>query len=521
MKSVMNHSFSDAPQIDAPRSVFDRSHGHKTTFDAGKLVPFYWDEVYPGDTFKCNVSILARLNTPLFPIMDNMYLDTHFFFVPYRLIWDNARKFFGEQHDPGDSIDYSVPTKISNATTGVSAGTLEDYLGIPPGIPSLVHSALPRRAYRLIWSEWFRDQNLQDGDDESSADESSGPTTGLALYNRGKRHDYFTSCLPWPQKGDAVDLPLGTSAEVKGIFGNSTATTITGSDWRETGGTLPQGITEGWSGSNVAIKEAGTTDYPNVYADLTNATAATINELREAFQVQKLLERDARAGTRYSEIIKNHFGVDFHDVTYRPEFLGGGSQPVNISQVAQTSNDGTNGAVGDLAAYGISSGSNHSFTKSFVEHGIVMGICSVRADLTYQQGIERQFLRSTRYDFYWPSLAHLGEQAVTNIEIYAQGDANDDLVFGYQERYAELRYKPSKITGQLRSSHATSLDSWHLSQEFSSLPTLGNTFIQENPPLDRCIAVPSEPHFVMDSYMNLICARPMPVFGVPGMIDHF
>jgi len=472
----------------------------------------------PGDTFNLNATVLARLNTPLFPIMDNMYLDTHFFFVPYRLIWDNARKFFGEQTDPGDSIAYTVPTYKSTAVTGLVANTMEDYLGMPIGIPDMVYSALPRRAYGAIYNEWFRDQNLQDSVVYSTADQTELVISGISLLNRGKRHDYFTSCLTSPQKGDAVSLPLGTTAPIETVSGLGVEGQFlkTSDDSAITTGALAESAAGVIAGAVPAYYDPDGT----LVADLSSATASTINDLREAFQVQKLLERDARGGTRYSEIVKNHFGVSFYDVSYRPEFLGGGSTRVNINQVQSNSN-ATGAQLGDLAAFGVAAGGGHSFTKSFVEHGLVMGICSVRADITYQQGLSRDLLRSTRYDFYWPSLAHLGEQAVTNIEIYAQGTSDDQNVFGYQERYAEYRYKPSRITGQLRSTHATPLDSWHLSQEFSTLPVLGDTFIQENPPLDRCVAVPSEPHFVMDTYINLKCARPMPVFGVPGMIDHF
>ena len=520
MKSVMNHSFSKAPSIEAPRSQFNRSHGYKSAFDAGQLIPFYCDDVMPGDTFNLRASVLARLNTPLFPIMDNMFLDTHFFFVPYRLIWANSRKFFGEQDNPGDSIDYSVPLMQSDTTSGFAENSIADYLGLPIGVASIDVSHLPVRAYFEIWNEWFRDQNLQNEVAVSTADATLSNYAGGTIRHRGKRHDYFTSCLPWPQKGDAVTLPLGTSADVLSVGGNSSPT------WKTStvSGAIP--IANAGDLSNYDLhKDMDSGEYikwddPGLYADLSTATAATVNDLREAFQVQKLLERDARGGTRYSEVIKNHFGVDFYDVSYRPEFLGGGTTPININQVTSNSN-ATGATLGDLAAYGVAAGSDHGFTKSFVEHGIVMGLVSVRADLTYQQGVPREFLRSTRYDFYWPSLAHLGEQAVTNIEIYTQGTSTDDNVFGYQERYAEYRYKPSRITGTLRSTAATPLDSWHLSQEFSSVPTLGETFIQENPPLDRCIATPSEPHFIFDSYITLKCARPMPVFGIPGMIDHF
>jgi hypothetical protein len=528
MKSVMQHNFSQAPTADIPRSSFNRSHGLKTTFDAGYLIPVYVDEALPGDTISMNPSMFARLNTPINPIMDNMFLDIHFFSVPVRQIWDNFRKFCGEQVDPGDSIDFTIPTMAAPATTGYSNETLSDYLGLPTKVPDYTHSALFHRAYGHIYNEWFRDQNLIDSVTVSTAD---GPdtTTNTTLLKRGKRHDYFTSCTPWLQKGDAVSLPLGTEAPVKGIGQTGTTYPEGSSTLYETGGSRT--IASGTTTATIRIEEdPNNAGLPGIYANLSDATAATINQLRQAFQIQKLLERDARSGTRYAEIVKSHFSVTFQDVTYRPEYLGGGSTPINIHTVAQTSSTDATTPQGNLSGFGTASMQEGGFTKSFTEHCIVMGIASVRADLTYQQGLNRMFSRSTRYDFYWPALAHIGEQAVLHKEINCQdpttdtgstGTVDNEKVFGYQERWAEYRYKPSMITGKMRSNDAASLDSWHLSQEFSGLQTLGQTFIEETPPMDRVVAVTTEPDFTMDCYFNLQCARPMPLYSVPGLIDHF
>jgi len=532
MQSVMAHSFSQAPTADIPRSTFNRSHGYKTTFDAGKLIPIFVDEALPGDTLNLNPTLFARLNTPIYPIMDNLFMDVHWFSVPYRQIWANFRKFCGEQVDPGDSTDYTVPVILAGQTNSIGIGDLGDYFGLPIQKDSLGISALPFRAYRHIYNEWYRDQNLIDSVDINVSDGPDANTHAGFFDNpldRGKRHDYFTSCLPWLQKGDAIDLPLGSEAPV--LY--DTAIANTGAAEADTNVfARASASNEEWGyGSDpdtfTAILSSG--DTYSLKADLSAATASTINELRQAFQIQKLLERDARSGTRYAEIVKSHFGVTFQDVTYRPEYLGGNSVPINISQVPQTSESGTT-PQGNLAAYGTAMMNGGGFTKSFTEHCVVMGIASVRADLTYQQGLDRMWSRSTRYDFFWPALSHIGEQAVLNKELYAQdqtvdtgatGTPDNERVFGYQERWAEYRYKQSKITGQLRSSAALSLDAWHLSQEFSSLPELNEVFITESPPMDRVVAVPSEPDFLMDCYFNYQCARPMPLFSVPGLIDHF
>lgn len=519
----MTHQFSRNPRAEIQRSTFDRTHGHKTSFDAGYLIPFLADEALPGDTFNVSSTLFARMATPVFPIMDNLFMDTHFFAIPYRLIWSNWERFNGAQDNPGDSTDYVCPT-ITTAG-GVSEGSLSDYLGIPIDVAGLEFDSFWHRAYNLTWNTWYRDQNLQDS---VVVDLDDGPDdeADYVLLRRGKRHDYFTSALPWPQKGDSVSVPLG---DVAPVIGDNT--TIRFHDSNEDMTAISQSAgnaivrSEGnWTtgASGIAFGTQADLSLTGLEADLSSATASTINQLRQSFQIQKMLERDARGGTRYVELIYSHFGVTSPDYRMqRPEYLGGGSTPVNITPVQQTSSTDGTSPQGNLAAYGTAVGMNHGFTKSFTEHCIILGLVSIRADLTYQQGLPRMFSRQTRYDFYWPALAHIGEQAVLNKEIYAQGTAADDNVFGYQERYAEYRYKPSLITGALRSTAATPLDAWHLSQEFGSLPVLDDTFIVENPPVDRVVATPSEPHFIFDSYTRMRCARPMPVFGIPGLIDHF
>jgi hypothetical protein len=520
------------------RTKFDRSHVYKTTFDAGKLIPVFVDEVLPGDTTRMSVNYFARLATPIKPIMDNIYLDWFFFFVPNRLVWDHWQNFCFEQEDPDDSTDYVIPTTSAGDTSDTSkaVGSLWDYFGLPIGLSNgsgVNVSALPFRAVYLIWNEWFRDENLQKSvkiqkgdvnevlDSSRTSDQPSWVSdltvSGYVCPPRGKRHDYFTSALPWTQKGPGVDISLTGNAPIMATTNTQPAPHVPGIYVARDGASSTQFAAMTWDTSPANVASG------SVYADLSDVSAITINGLRTAFQMQKFYERLARGGSRYTEVLRSFFGVVSPDARLqRPEFLGSFTKMVMVNPIAQTSATNDTSPQGNLSAYGVTASNFHGFTKSFVEHGYIIGFVCARADLTYQQGINKMWLRSTVYDFYWPTFAHLGEQAIELREIYAQGTEADTTVFGYQERYAEYRYKPSQITGKFRSAvTGGNLDVWHLSQFFKNAPTLNEEFITENPPIKRIIAVPSEPEFLLDIGFRYTTVRPMPMFGTPGLVDHF
>lgn len=573
---VRGHRFSDAPAMYMRRTKFDRSHVYKTTFNSGKLIPVFVDEVLPGDTTRMSINYFARLATPIKPIMDNIYLDWFFFFVPNRLVWEHWQNFCFEQEDPDDSTDYVIPTVTATGNSdNTYVGSLWDYFGLPVNTSGNLSgiNALPFRAVYLIWNEWFRDENLQKSikiqkgdanevlDSSRSSDQPSWLFTsgtslvpGLACPPRGKRHDYFTSALPWTQKGPGVSIGLAGTASIvdpspmtgfvlhsdnnqlaavssfrgSDDHGGSRVASGTGSisfgrtgdsNWSTVGGFA------GNTNASITMSAQPASGFlaNDSYVDLDTSSIFTINSLRTAFQMQKFYERLARGGSRYTEVLRSFFGVVSPDARLqRPEFLGSFTKMVNVNPIAQTSATDSTSPQGNLSAYGVTAAKFHGFNKSFVEHGYIIGFVCARADLTYQQGINKMWLRSTVYDFYWTTFAHLSEQAIELREIYAQGTESDTTVFGYQERYAEYRYKPSQITGKFRSSvTGGNLDVWHLSQFFSNAPTLNEEFITENPPIKRIVAVQDEPEFLLDVGFRYTTVRPMPMFGTPGLVDHF
>lgn len=552
-RNVESH-FSQVPKADIQRSRFDRSSSVKTTFNVGDVVPFYVDEVLPGDTFDIKTSKVVRMQSLVTPIMDNIYLDTYFFFVPNRLVWEHWQEFNGENTQSAwiPTTEYQIP-QLTAPSGGWSIGTIADYMGIPTGVPNLSVNAMPFRAYALIMNDWFRDENLSDplnvpvNDVTQTGTNGSNYITDVALggmpFRAAKYHDYFTSCLPSPQKGPDVLLPLGGDAPLKTLPLSEMTTPkqpVPGLVFGNQGSGQP--VVERASlsmnlqasptpGSPVTfdftdIAKPGYGIVPiNLVADLSQATAATINQLRMAFQVQKLYERDARGGTRYIEILKSHFGVTSPDSRLqRPEYLGGNRIPININQVLQTSQTSDQSPQGNPVGQSLTTDTHRDFVKSFVEHGFVIGVMVARYDHTYQQGLERFWSRRDRFDYYWPVFAHIGEQAVKNREIYAQGTAADDEVFGYQEAWADYRYKPNRVTGEMRSSAPLSLDVWHLADDYDSQPYLSDSWIREDSgTVDRVLAVSSKnsAQLFCDIYVNNRTTRPMPVYSIPGLIDHF
>ena len=557
-RNVESHFALNPTNIDIRRSTFDRSHSLKTSFNVGDIVPFFLDEVLPGDTFNVDTSKVVRLQTLLTPVMDNIYLDTYFFFVPNRLTWSHWKQFNGENTESAwiPQTEYEIPQITAPADSGWSVGTIADYLGVPTGVPNLSVSALPFRAYALVMNEWFRDENLSDPlvvpvDDATVAGVNTGTfvidvAKGGLPYKAAKYHDYFTSCLPSPQKGPDVLIPSATS----GVY-----PVVTKNEVHDPGGYTLSGVygsnptvfdelsvfpsnylIPSVSGSNVGVTGPNaslTFDPTNLWAESSGGLGASINQLRMAFQIQKLYEKDARGGSRYIEILKSHFGVTSPDARLqRPEYLGGNRVPININQVVQQSATASGEtAQGTVTGMSVTTDTPSDFTKSFTEHGFVIGVMVARYDHTYQQGLERFWSRKDRFDYYWPVFANIGEQAVKNKEIFAQGPGVkdsagaviDDQVFGYQEAWADYRYKPSRVTGEMRSQYAQSLDVWHLADDYSALPMLSDSWIREDKTnVDRVLAVTSavSNQLFADIYIKNRTTRPMPMYSIPGLIDH-
>lgn len=512
-----------------PRSKFIGAWTRKTTFDAGYLVPFLIEEILPGDHMQYNVTAYVRMSTPLFPLFDTQRIDTFFFFVPNRLVWTNWVRFMGEQDDPADTIAYTIPTVIPIAG-GPAVGSIYDHMGIPtagqiPGAGEVDHSALPFRAYNLIYNLWFRDQNIQNGQVVNLGDGPDGNTT-FELLRRAKSHDYFTSALPWPQKFTAPTVPLGGLAPVIGIgVGNDDATSGPQAIFQTTGAaSYAAYFTDTSQGVFIESQSDDGTDLPAIFADLSATTGVAINTFRQAIMVQSLLERDARGGTRYAELIQAHFRVRNPDARLqRPEYIGGGQTPLQITPIAQTAEGEL--PVGSLGGTGTAVGS-HRASYASTEHGYIIGLINVRSELSYQQGLHKMWSRSTRFDFYWPSLAMLGEQAVLRKEIYMVGDDGtlDNIVFGYQERWHEYRTRTSEVTGLFRSTETGNIDEWHLAQQFSAPPTLSSAFIVDDPPMARVLAAGAEAlnqQYLADILIQRTAVRPLPMFGTPATLGRF
>lgn len=551
--------FSLSPHVDISRSRFDRSASLKTSFNAGDVVPFFLEEVLPGDTFSVDTSKVVRMQTLLTPMMDNVYLDTYYFFVPNRLVWDHWKEFCGENTESAwiPATDYTMPQITSPAGQGWSVGTLADYFGIPTGVAGLSVSALPFRAYALIMNEWFRDQNLQDPlvvptDDSTVAGVNSGTfvtdvAKGGKPFIAAKYHDYFTSALPAPQKGPDVTIPVAQAGSYP-VIPKSTLvpdSLLDGTLYKakifqaevNSGGTNTGLGFQVSSDSSTGDQVAGSFPAPgnrlasipvisNLWAVADgNAAAATINQLRLAFQIQKFYERQARGGSRYTEVVRSFFGVTSPDARLqRPEYLGGNRVPINVNQIVQQSGTESSGTPqGTVVGQSLTTDKHSDFTKSFTEHGLIIGVMVARYDHTYQQGLNRLWSRKDKFDFYWPVFANIGEQAIKNKEIFAQGTDKDNEVFGYQEAWAEYRYKPNMVTGEMRSAYAQSLDVWHLADDYSTLPSLSDSWIREDKAnIDRVLAVTSavSNQFFADIYVKNYCTRPMPMYSVPGLIDH-